>query len=173
MAVFEQVQNVFRAVGSPQCDESMVGVGERPAAADRDQARVTDRREDHETSMPGPRRATSACCDNRDVEKPAWPSTAEALMRSRFKAFRDADADWLLASWHPSTRPPSIDLSDNPKWRGLQIVDVVGGTEHDVTGVVEFRATYLASPGEVGALHERSRFVREDGRWYYLDGETS
>jgi uncharacterized protein YchJ len=34
-----------------------------------------------------------------------WPKTAEALMRSRFAAVRDADAEWLLASWHPSTRP--------------------------------------------------------------------
>ncbi len=90
-------------------------------------------------------------------------------MRSRFEAFRDGDADWLLASWHPSTRPPSVDLSDNPRWRGLQIVDVVDGGPDQTAGVVEFRATYLAGGGEVGVLKERSRFVREDGRWYYLD----
>jgi SEC-C motif-containing protein len=90
-------------------------------------------------------------------------------MRSRFEAFRDADGAWLLASWHPSTRPPAIDLGDNPRWRGLQIVDVVGGTEADLTGVVEFRATYVAGRGDVRVLHERSRFVRERGRWYYLD----
>ncbi len=90
-------------------------------------------------------------------------------MRSRFEAFRDADADWLLASWHPSTRPLSVDLSNNPRWRGLQIVEVVEGGPDQLTGIVEFRATYLAGGGEVGLLHERSRFVREDGRWYYLD----
>ena len=93
-------------------------------------------------------------------------------MRSRFEAFRDADAAWLLASWHPSTRPAEIDLADNPRWRGLQIVEVVDGAADDVTGVVEFRASYVAAPGDVRVLHERSRFVREDGRWYYLDGET-
>lgn len=93
-------------------------------------------------------------------------------MRSRFAAFRDADVEWLLASWHPSTRPAAIDLGSNPKWRGLQIVDVVDGTPNDVTGVVEFRATYVAAPGSVGVLHERSRFVREGGRWYYLDGDA-
>jgi uncharacterized protein YchJ len=52
-----------------------------------------------------------------------WLETAEALMRSRFAAVRDADAEWLLASWHPSTRPASLDLTDNPTWRGLQIID--------------------------------------------------
>jgi SEC-C motif-containing protein len=93
-------------------------------------------------------------------------------MRSRFEAFRDADVEWLLASWHPSMRPAVIDLSDNPRWRGLQIVDVVDGTSDHATGVVEFRATYLAGPGDVRAVHERSRFVREDGRWYYLDGAS-
>ena len=98
-----------------------------------------------------------------------WPATAEALMRSRFEAFRAADAAWLLASWHPSTRPAHLDLSDNPRWRGLQIVDVEAGTEHDTTGTVEFRATHVVAPGDVRVLHERSRFVREDGRWYYVD----
>jgi SEC-C motif domain protein len=97
-----------------------------------------------------------------------WPVTAEALMRSRFEAFRDGDADWLLASWHHSTRPPAVDLTGNPRWRGLRIVDTVAGAVTDDTGVVEFKATYLRQ-GDIQVLHERSRFVREDGRWYYLD----
>jgi SEC-C motif domain protein len=105
------------------------------------------------------------------VDHRSWPPTAEALMRSRFEAFRDSDAEWLLASWHPSTRPTTIDLANNPRWPGLQIVDMVGGTVDDETGVVEFRATYVVAPGEVRVLHERSRFIREDGRWYYVDGE--
>jgi SEC-C motif domain protein len=94
-------------------------------------------------------------------------------MRSRFAAFRDGDEDWLLASWHPSTRPGSIDLRDNPTWRGLQIIDTVDGGPDARTGIVEFRATYLVPGGEVGVLHERSRFVREGGRWYYLDGDVT
>ena len=109
--------------------------------------------------------------DGPAVDGRVWPSTAEALMRSRFEAFRDVDDEWLLASWHPSTRPSAIDLGDNPTWRGLQIVDVVGGSTDDWTGVVEFRATYVVGPGDVRTLHERSRFVREHGRWYYLDAE--
>ncbi len=93
-------------------------------------------------------------------------------MRSRFEAFRDADSDWLLASWHPSTRPESLDLRANPRWRGLQILDVVDGGEQDDTGVVEFRATYVVPGVGVRAQHDRSRFVREDGRWYYLDEQS-
>jgi SEC-C motif-containing protein len=98
-----------------------------------------------------------------------WPATAEGLMRSRFAAFRDGDAEWLLLTWHPSTRPPTVDLSDNPTWRGLQIIETVDGGPTDKQGVVEFRATYVER-GEVFILHERSRFVRKDGRWHYLDG---
>jgi SEC-C motif-containing protein len=110
-------------------------------------------------------------CENATVNNRVWPSTAEALMRSRFEAFRDGDAEWLLACWHSSTRPSRIDLEGNPKWRGLQIVDVGGGTVADVTGTVEFRATYVVAPGDLRVVHERSRFVREQGRWYYLDGD--
>ncbi|MGC5626672.1 YchJ family protein [Georgenia sp. Z1344] len=105
-----------------------------------------------------------------DAEHP-WPETAEALMRSRFAAFRDADAAWLLASWHHSTRPASLPLDDNPAWRGLQIVDRVAGGRDDTEGVVEFRATYREPGGGVGVQHERSRFVREEGRWTYLGPE--
>ena len=90
-------------------------------------------------------------------------------MRSRFEAFRDGDAEWLLASWHRSTRPRSLDLSTNPRWRGLQIVDTVAGGPEDDSGIVEFRATYLVAGGGVDVLHERSRFVREGGRWYYVN----
>ena len=104
------------------------------------------------------------------------PETAEDLMRSRFEAFRRADADWLLHTWHPSTRPTDLDMSGNPQWRGLQIVDTVDGGPGDDTGVVEFRATYRqpggAGGGGIGVQEERSRFVKEDGRWFYVDGEV-
>lgn len=97
-----------------------------------------------------------------------WPETAEALMRSRFEAFKRGDAEWLMQSWHPDTRPAVLDLADNLEWRGLQIVDTVAGGPQDDEGVVEFRATYRTSDG-IGVLHERSRFVRVDGRWSYVD----
>lgn len=109
--------------------------------------------------------------ETTEPAEPTEPATAEALMRSRFDAFRTADAAWLLRTWHPSTRPALLDLADNPPWRGLQIVDTVAGGPDDDTGLVEFRATYLQPDGGIGVLHERSRFVRERGRWFYLDGE--
>lgn len=90
-------------------------------------------------------------------------------MRSRFEAFRKCDAAWLLASWHPSTRPQRLDLDSAIAWRALQIVDVVGGDEGAAEGVVEFRATFIDAGGAVAVHHERSRFRREDGRWYYVD----
>jgi SEC-C motif-containing protein len=100
------------------------------------------------------------------------PKTAEELMRSRFAAFRRGDGAWLLRTWHPTTRPRTLDLSDNPRWRGLQIVHVIDGGDDDDTGEVEFRATFLVEGGGVDILHERSRFVREDGRWFYVDGRV-
>jgi SEC-C motif-containing protein len=100
-----------------------------------------------------------------------WPETAEALMRSRFEAFRNADIEWLLASWHPAIRPAELDLGSDVRWRGLQIVDVVDGGVNDATGVVEFRATYVAAPGDVRAVQERSWFIRADGRWYYFGAD--
>lgn len=99
------------------------------------------------------------------------PATAEALMRSRFEAFVRGDAAWLLATWHPSTRPADLDLSDNPRWRRLRIVDTVAGGADDTHGIVEFRASFVAADGP-GVLHERSRFVREDGHWFYVDGDV-
>ena len=84
-------------------------------------------------------------------------------MRSRFAAVRDADAEWLLASWHPSTRPARLDLTGNPTWRGLQIIDTVAGGPDDDTGIVEFRATSCPAAGS-GVQQERSRFVREGSR---------
>lgn len=99
-----------------------------------------------------------------------WPTTAEALMRSRFEAFARGDVAYLLESWHPSTRPARLDLDAQIQWRRLQIVDTVAGGEGDAEGVVEFRASYR-SPRGAGLLHERSRFARVDGRWAYVDGD--
>ena len=95
--------------------------------------------------------------------------TAEAHMRSRYSAFAVGDTAYLLESWHPSTRPSTLELDPEIAWRRLDIVDTVGGGPFDDTGIVEFAAHYR-SGGERGVQHERSRFVREDGRWYYVDG---
>jgi SEC-C motif-containing protein len=91
-------------------------------------------------------------------------------MRSRFSAFALGRTDYLLTSWHPSTRPASLETDPDTEWRRLQLVDVVAGSPNDTDGVVEFRASYR-SAGGAGLLHERSRFTRVGGRWVYLDGD--
>jgi len=89
-------------------------------------------------------------------------------MRSRYTAFAIAAPTYLLESWHASTRPEALTLDDNPRWIGLKIVrSELTGLD---TGVVEFIARYRAG-GKAHALHEISRFIREDGRWYYVDGD--
>ena len=94
---------------------------------------------------------------------------AEALMRSRYCAFVLEDADYLLATWHPSTRPLELGFEPGLKWLGLEVREVrEAGADH---AEVEFIArSRLAGRGR--RLHERSRFVREGGRWYYVDGDV-
>ncbi len=89
-------------------------------------------------------------------------------MRSRFSAFAVPDAAYLLESWHPSTRPRSIDLPAGLRWERLEILSTSGGTPFHTEGTVEFRARHSG-----GELHEVSRFVRHEGAWVYLDGDVS
>lgn len=108
------------------------------------------------------------CCAR--FHRGAAAPTAEALMRSRYSAFAAGDESYLLASWHPSTRPAALDLDDGVRWRRLDIVRTEAGGPFDRTGVVEFAARFVEADGERGMLRETSRFVREEGRWTYLDG---
>ena len=99
----------------------------------------------------------------------ATAATAEQLMRSRYSAFVVGDAAYLLATWHPDTRPAALDLDDDVRWIGLDVLTTTGGSLLEAEGTVEFRAHYVRGRA-AGAQHENSRFLREDGRWYYLDG---
>ena len=96
-------------------------------------------------------------------------ATAEQLMRSRYSAFAVADPAYLLATWHPSTRPRTLALDDDVRWTGLDVLTTTGGSMLESDGTVEFRA-HSVRGGRAGAQHENSRFVREGGRWFYLDG---
>ena len=90
-------------------------------------------------------------------------------MRSRYSAYVLKLADYLLATWHPSTRPSELDLAaDTTKWLGLEVRR--HQVDDDRHATVEFVARYRID-GRGHRLHEISRFVREDGRWYYLSGE--
>lgn len=90
-------------------------------------------------------------------------------MRSRYAAFALHDTDYLLESWHPATRPPSLELQADLLWVGLEIVATEAGGPDDVNGVVEFRAHHRVG-GELGVLHEVSRFRRYGGAWRYVRG---
>jgi SEC-C motif-containing protein len=90
-------------------------------------------------------------------------------MRSRYSAFAVGDAAYLLATWHPSTRPRTLVLDPAVRWTGLEVLATTGGTLLAAEGTVEFRAHSVVDR-VVGAQHENSRFVRECGRWLYLDG---
>ena len=104
-----------------------------------------------------------ACC-GRLHRGAAQADTPEELMRSRYTAYalRDrAGADHVWRTWHPRTRPLTVTPDPDVRWTGLVV--------HDASDdEVEFTASFERL-GEPGTLHERSRFVREDGHWVYLD----
>lgn len=91
-------------------------------------------------------------------------------MRSRYTAYCLGNEDYLLATWHPSTRPQQLNLASQPtiKWTGLEILSApeLEGNE----GLVEFVARFKQS-GRAGQLHENSRFLRKHGEWFYVTGE--
>ena len=95
---------------------------------------------------------------------------AKSLMRSRYTAFVLGLEAYLLATWHPNTRPATLNLAEElpTKWLGLQIKRAENITE--TSAIVEFVARYKIA-GKATRLHETSQFERIDGRWYYLTGD--
>jgi SEC-C motif-containing protein len=127
---------------------------------------------DHPLCPCGSGRAYAGCCAPLiDGERAA--ETAEELMRSRYTAYTLARDDYLLRTWHPSRRPQALDLrSAAPvKWLGLTILRTRAGGPADSEGSVEFVARYKPA-GKAGRLHEISRFVKDHGQWFYVDGEA-
>ena len=92
-------------------------------------------------------------------------------MRSRYTAYTLLREDYLLATWHSSTRPDDLGLADEvaTKWLGLEV------RRHELLqpdhALVEFVARYKVN-GRAHRLHEVSRFVRESGRWFYVGGDV-
>ena len=110
------------------------------------------------------------CCGRYVSERSATPAPdAESLMRSRYSAFVLGDLPYLLATWHASTRPADLTLDAAAKWLGLELRSYrMFDPDH---AEVEFIARYRES-GRAVRLHERSRFVRELGSWFYIDGDN-
>jgi len=89
-------------------------------------------------------------------------NSAEQLMRSRYTAFVLADEQYLLKTWHSSTRPEDFALG-KASWLGLQVLESTSDT-------VSFEAAFhLGSKGML--LQEKSRFTLEEGHWRYIDGD--
>jgi SEC-C motif-containing protein len=109
------------------------------------------------------------CC-GRYLDGGVAAPTAEALMRSRYVAYALGREAYLLATWHASTRPAALELEAQAlRWIGLDIKRFEARSEDEA--VVEFVARCKAG-GRAQRMHEVSRFVREQGRWYYTTGEA-
>ena len=113
--------------------------------------------------------AYMACC-GQFIDNGEIASDAESLMRSRYSAFVMEKADYLLSSWHASKRPATFDFESGVKWLGMQVQNhtVIDSQHAEVT----FVARQRDGTGRATRLHERSRFVREGGCWYYVDGDS-
>lgn len=100
--------------------------------------------------------------------------TAEQLMRSRFTAYCKGETDYLIQTLHPSKRSSTDrqalqNAVSNSEWLKLEIHAVEAGLADDDQGFVEFSAYYQEE--QFGVMRERSRFLKEDGKWFYVDGE--
>ncbi len=121
----------------------------------------------------GAKEAFENCCKPY-LQGTRLPDTAEKLMRSRYSAFSTNNAVYIRDTLAPEKRKPT-DLDhiqqviDNTDWLGLKVIDSQAGQAEDLTGSVEFIAFYQESG--IQQLHERSRFIKQEGRWYYLDGQ--
>ena len=114
--------------------------------------------------------ALADCCGRYlDHFDTAAAPDAEHLMRSRYSAFVLQRRDYLLATWHASQRPSCLDFEPGAQWLGLEVRRQ--RTLDAAHAEVEFVARYRVA-GRAVRLHENSRFVREDSRWYYVDGDS-
>ncbi|OAT37531.1 YchJ family protein [Proteus myxofaciens] len=119
-------------------------------------------------------RPYNECCEPYHLGKENAP-TAEALMRSRYSAFVKHDADYLIKSWHPTCRIASLRDEliagfPNTQWLGLNIISTQEST-HPNEAYVEFSACFIErNTDDKQYLHERSRFLKIDDCWFYIDG---
>jgi SEC-C motif-containing protein len=111
--------------------------------------------------------ALETCC-GRFISEAESPQTPEQLMRSRYTAYVLANEAYLKATWDPATCPAEELIEPSIKWVGLE---VCAAQEEGNEGIVEFIARAKVG-GRARRLHETSRFIRRDGRWWYVDGDV-
>jgi SEC-C motif-containing protein len=104
------------------------------------------------------------CC-GRLHRGAAQATSPEELMRSRYAAYALGELDHVFRTWHPRTRPDSLEPDPATTWTGLEVLDAEGDE-------VEFVAHWRRD-GRAGRMHERSRFELRRGRWVYVDGDVS
>jgi SEC-C motif-containing protein len=117
----------------------------------------------------GSRRALAECCGRLHAGEKA--PNAERLMRSRYSAYVLGLEDYLLATWHPATRPAALALNAPPRPQWLGLVVTAHTTVDEDHATVAFVARYKLN-GRAFKLAETSRFERVDGRWLYVDGDV-
>lgn len=110
-----------------------------------------------------------ACC-GRYLDQGEHAATAEALMRSRYTAYALRREPYLLATWHPSTRPQSLDLNNDTSTKWIGLVVKHHALQDRTHATVEFVARCKIN-GRAQRLYEVSHFVWENGRWFYVDGD--
>jgi SEC-C motif domain protein len=116
------------------------------------------------------------CCQPF-ISGKAKPVTAAELMRSRYSAYSTGEVEYLLGTTHPSTRKfhnrqSILEWSQTSHWQKLEIISTDQGTPRDKTGTVEFKAYYLDSENQSQIHHEHSYFVKELGKWFFVDGQV-
>ena len=111
----------------------------------------------------------SACCGQYlEGDTPPPAPDAESLMRSRYSAFVLQRESYLLATWHANTRPAQVSFDTTGKWLGLEVRKSLASSPTEAE--VEFVARFKPVGASAWRLHERSRFVLQAGRWWYVDG---
>ena len=119
-----------------------------------------------------PQRHFASCCEPYLTGQQV-PELPEALMRSRYTAYTIANIDYIqqtmrgkaLSGFQATT---AARWAKKVTWIALDVMHAV--VESPTKGTVEFEARFIEG-NRLKSMHERSEFVREAGRWYYVDGE--
>jgi SEC-C motif domain protein len=117
------------------------------------------------------------CCKPFHDEA-ALPDNAQTLMRSRYCAYAIGNVDYIMKTTHPENSEYS---EDTPKWKeelkqfsgithfdGLRILEFIDGADK---AYVSFNVS-LRQNGEDASFTEKSTFVKENGKWYYRQGDV-
>ena len=122
----------------------------------------------------GTKKNYSVCCEPIHHNH-ALATTPELLMRSRYSAHVKQLTQYIIDTYHPSCNAEEfregIEDSIQLNSRKLKVISAHLSTQAENEGFVSFKATY-SEDGQLQQLKEHSRFLKEDGKWYYVDGDV-